>query len=79
MFNLKKKFVGLMCASYEQTRCRFAVNSIFLESLGESFSCSHRHSKKLGEEWGNRLLLIFCFFFIKEKEKEPQRKRLFCV
>ena len=65
-----------MCASYEQTRCRFAVNSIFLEGLGESFSCSHRHSKKLREERGNRLLLIFCFFFIKEKEKEAAKKKI---
>jgi len=58
MFNLIKMFVGLMCGSSEQTRCRVAVNTIFLEGLGESFSSSHRHSKKLREEWGQSFALV---------------------
>ncbi|OFY84056.1 MAG: hypothetical protein A3F72_11795 [Bacteroidetes bacterium RIFCSPLOWO2_12_FULL_35_15] len=65
-------FVGLMCASFEQTRCRVAVKSIFIESLGASFSRALRHSEKWREEWRNRLLLFFSeelFLFFQEKRK----------
>ena len=62
-------------ARIEQTRCRVAVNYIFFEGLGTSFSRVLRHSLKWREERSNRLFLNFCFFSFKRKEGKKNKRR----
>ena len=67
---VKKVLLVELRARLEQTRCRVAVNFIFIECLGASFSRAHRHSEKWREERGDRLLLNFSFFLFKQKEQK---------